>query len=272
MRPSIAVAFACALISLFYVIMMNAADANPSRSNDGFKLYSVSGRALAATQPITATATPTSTLSMTIPPSDTITQTASITVFVPVVVGYQLANPPVVQSCLPTLSISSDVTAAVAFKTWPDSDSSPLVCANAEEMQLAEMLLTSPLQERKTMNYHPILAKVAREFVQDMSMRGFESAVNPDGFGPNYLVEQAGYALPDYYNQDADANNVGTTLAGYATVDDVFSELMSSPFDDHVWGKVPTYRDQSDYGVGYFFNEESNHKHYWMIIIAMPAN
>ena len=42
----------------------------------------------------------------------------------------------------------------------------------------------------------------------DMGTRRYFSHVNPDGYGPNYLVQQAGYALPSFYGQEPDANNI----------------------------------------------------------------
>ena len=68
----------------------------------------------------------------------------------------------------------------------------------------------------------------------DMAVRGYESHVNPDGFGPNYLVRQAGYPLSSTYSSSLTANSIevmyfGTAGAVLFLTFDVAIKLLQLP-------------------------------------------
>lgn len=71
-------------------------------------------------------------------------------------------------------------------------------CALSEsEEALASLMANDANQQRAELNCRSTLHEVAQQMAQDMA--GYFNSVNPEGVGPNYLVENAGYPLPDYY-------------------------------------------------------------------------
>jgi uncharacterized protein YkwD len=149
----------------------------------------------------------------------------------------------------------------------------PSGCApNLQEAQIAQFMIEHPEQQRPSLTCHPILAQVARERAQDMADRHYFSHVNPDGYGPNYLVEQAGYDLPSYYDSTPDANNIESIAGGYATAEAAWQGWMNSPgHRTHLLGLDPFWAEQIDYGIGYVYEADSDYGHYWVVITAKPG-
>lgn len=147
----------------------------------------------------------------------------------------------------------------------PPSD---LECApNSQEQQIAEMMRNHPQQMRPSLTCDPILAQVARERAEDMRDRAYFSHTNPDGYGPNYLVRQAGYPLPDFYGNDPAANNIESIAGGYPTAADAFQGWMDSPgHRAHILGEHAFYAEQIEYGIGYAAGGPFGH--YWVVITA----
>lgn len=143
-----------------------------------------------------------------------------------------------------------------------------LGCApNAQEQDIANRMKTDPDQQRPALNCHPILEQVARARAQDMGVRQYFGHVNPDGFGPNYLVQQAGYLLPTWYDQSPSANNIESIAAGYSTTASVWQGWMSSSgHRTHILGLHPFWAEQTDYGIGYAYVPGSPYGHYWVVI------
>ena len=108
------------------------------------------------------------------------------------------------------------------------TQSEPQCTPNAQEQAIADLMRQDPRQQRALMRCDPILAKVARERAEDMGRRGYFSHINPEGFGPNHLVQQAGYLLPSFYMQSFPANNLETISAGYSTPEATWNGWMKS--------------------------------------------
>jgi hypothetical protein len=139
-----------------------------------------------------------------------------------------------------------------------------------QEQQLAALMASDPGQQRPSLTFHPILAQVARERAQDMVDRRYFSHTNPDGFGPNYLVRQAGYVLPSFYGTARDANNVESIAAGKSSASMTWAQWMDS--DDHkrhLLGTVSFFAEQIEYGIGYACG--GPYGHYWVVITAKPG-
>jgi uncharacterized protein YkwD len=154
----------------------------------------------------------------------------------------------------------------------------PLVAQNPscslipEEQQIARYMIQHPDQQRSSLTCHPILARVARERAEDMARRRYFAHTNPDGFGPNYLVRQAGYALPSYYGTEPDANNIESIAGGYPTAEATWQGWMdSSGHRDHLLGLNSFWAEQVEYGVGYACDPTSPYRHYWVVITAKPG-
>lgn len=143
---------------------------------------------------------------------------------------------------------------------------------NDQELKIAQLMQSAPEQRRAKLRYNPVLAEVARKRAEDMAQRAYVAHVNPDGKGPNYLVRQAGYILPDFYPYTLDANNIESIAAGQPTVEQVWATwLNSAPHRAHILATDPFYAAQIDYGIGYAYNPDSTYVHYWVIITAQPG-
>ncbi len=140
---------------------------------------------------------------------------------------------------------------------------------DSNEQELADLLRNDPQQQRSALFCNTILTRVARERAQDMAERDYFGHTNPDGYGPNYLVEQAGYVLPDFYDQSPAGNNIESLAGGFGNANDVWQAwLGSASHRVHVLGEHPFFAEQIDYGVGYFYDAESSRKHYWVLLTA----
>lgn len=140
---------------------------------------------------------------------------------------------------------------------------------NAYETNIAERMRLDPQQQRLTLECDPILARVARERALDMATRHYFGHTNPDGYGPNYLVRQAGYPLPSWYDASPAGNNIESIASGYSTPDAVWQGWMNSPAHrTHLLGLVPFFAEQIDYGIGYVYDPASDYGHYWVVITA----
>jgi hypothetical protein len=148
------------------------------------------------------------------------------------------------------------------------------VSLNSEEQKLAQLLTTDSGQrrDRSKMYADERLCQVARSRAMDMAKRRYFDHVNPDGQGPNYLVRQAGYPLPSYYSTSKSANNVESIGCGYSGASACWSGWMgSSSHKTHLLATDPFYRDQTAYGVGYYYESGSPYGRYYVIITAPPA-
>jgi uncharacterized protein YkwD len=146
---------------------------------------------------------------------------------------------------------------------------SPLIEEPSQETIFAEIMMNNINQQRAFMRNDPILAMVAKERAIDMATSNYFSHINPDGHGPNYLVQQAGYLLPSYYNQTIIGNNIESICAGYPTASEAWNNMMSSDgHRSHLLGLDSFYAAHTDYGIGYAYFPNSQYGHYWVIITA----
>jgi uncharacterized protein YkwD len=140
---------------------------------------------------------------------------------------------------------------------------------NAREEALFKLVAEDPGQQRREVRCNPVLARVARERAIDMATRGYFSHVNPDGYGPNYLVRAAGYKLPDWYDKSDGANNIESIGGGYTDAWAVFRAWLSSEYHHiHVLGTVDFYAEQEEIGIGFYADENSPYGTYWVFISA----
>lgn len=149
----------------------------------------------------------------------------------------------------------------------------PLLCSlNPQEAEVARYMIEHPEQRRPSLTCHPILARVARERAEDMARRRYFSHVTPEGYGPNYLVRQAGYVLPSYYDQSPTANNIESIAGGYPTASAAWNGWMSSSgHRTHLLGLHPFFAEQVEYGIGYAYDPTSPYQYYWVVITAKPG-
>jgi hypothetical protein len=143
---------------------------------------------------------------------------------------------------------------------------------NSQEQRIASLLTNSSSQQRPFVQVDPILSRVARARAADMARRRYFAHVNPDGYGPNYLVRQAGYPLPAGYDQSPGGNSIESCAAGDTTADAAWNGWMgSAPHKRHLLAQDPFYAAQTSLGVGYYYDANSEYRHYWVVITAPPA-
>lgn len=141
-----------------------------------------------------------------------------------------------------------------------------------QEARIAELMRSDAEQKRPSLTCNPLLEQVARERARDMAVRKYFGHVNPDGYGPNYIVLKAGYRLPDWWKieQNPTSNYIEWIAAGTETADETWNLLMK---DDHRIGLLALdsfYKDQIYYGIGSYTDSSSNYGTYWVIITAPP--
>lgn len=144
---------------------------------------------------------------------------------------------------------------------------------NSQEQALANLLTSAggQLRNKSVMRLDPALATVARARAKDMAVRGYFAHVNPSGKGPNFLVRAAGFPLPAWWGTDPADNTIESISAGLTSASQTWNSLLdSTPHRNHLLAIQSFYRDQTDYGIGYYHDEASQYRHYWVIITAPP--
>ena len=153
----------------------------------------------------------------------------------------------------------------------PHVDPEQTCTPNYQELMIFEYMQEHPDQGRHDLRCDPILARVARARAQDMAERGYFDHVSPDGFGPNYLVREAGFELPDWYPDSPSSNNLESIGAHFATAADVWEAWVNAEGHRlHVLGTDPFFAEQEEVGVGYYYDAGSQYGAYWVLITA-PA-
>ena len=143
---------------------------------------------------------------------------------------------------------------------------------SAVESVIEDLLTTAAAQQRASMTCDSTLTQVARARARDMAERGYFGHVNPDGIGPNFLVIQAGYPLPESYNLARSGNNIESIAAGFGTAESVWEGWMgSSKHKTHLMGEHAFFQQQHDYGIGYYHDANSDYRHYWVVLTARPG-
>ena len=145
--------------------------------------------------------------------------------------------------------------------------------ANPAELELAKLLVESPGQRRPraAMQRDETLSRVARARAVDMAKRRYFSHENPDGVGPNFLVQQARYPLPAHYRTDARGNNVESIGCGHRSVAAAWEGWMKSAgHKRHLLATDDFYQDQTRYGIGVHEDADSPFVRYYVVITAPP--
>lgn len=209
---------------------------------------------LMATSPVENRLTPMPTM---IAPTGTLTVTPTLT---PTLAPTATQVGSAIQLYLPLLHTSPEVEATDA-------------CGLSEQGALLLTLLqTDPKQQRPLLRCNAILTRVAQVRALDMAQRRYFSHVNPDGFGPNYLVRMAGYTLPATYGATLTSNNIESIGAGAGDAEQMWHAwLQSTKHSTHLLGANSFYAEQSDYGIGFVQVPGSPYQFYWVFISAKPA-
>lgn len=142
---------------------------------------------------------------------------------------------------------------------------------NSEETAVANQAMSHPDQGRAVMQIDSTLAQVARAKAEDMAKRDYFGHIDPDGVGPNHKVRVAGYDLPTWYSTSIDGNNIESIAAGYTTPEAAWNAwLNSAGHRTHVLAESSFWAEQTNYGIGYYYDANSPYRHYWVFISAPP--
>lgn len=149
---------------------------------------------------------------------------------------------------------------------WADS------VAALREAEFARILVSSEDQRRTRLERNAVLDSVARARARDMAARNYFEHVTPEGWGPNALVEAAGYTLPAEYDRRRTGNDIEAAAAGYGTARHAWSWFMRSRLHRaHLLGLDARGVAQTEFGIGYAWRPQSRYGHYWVVLIARPA-
>ena len=142
------------------------------------------------------------------------------------------------------------------------------VTLTSQEQAIADKLKSSA---RPFIVIDPILTSVARARAKDLAQRHYFDHVNPDGEGPNYLVQKAGYKLPEYWGTSKSANYIESIAAGQSTASATWSDWMgSAPHKKHLMAEDDFYAKETSVGVGYYADPNSDYVYYWVVLSAPP--
>jgi uncharacterized protein YkwD len=101
-----------------------------------------------------------------------------------------------------------------------------------------------------------------------MARRRYVSHVTPDRRGPNRMLRESGYPLPDTYLNGL-ANNVESIVGGIEAPEKVWRALVESPdHRPHVLGEDAAFLAQDEFGVAYYRDIYAPHVDYWVVVIA----
>lgn len=143
-----------------------------------------------------------------------------------------------------------------------------LPTADKPERELFDIARSHPEQGRTEMYFNETLSAVARAYTERMARANFFSHVDPSGYGSDWRVRQAGYALP--YPDERDANHIESITAWYDSAQGAFNRWMETGHRLHILAIDVFFREQSQIGVGHFFLESSEWGHYWVFLSCPP--
>lgn len=128
---------------------------------------------------------------------------------------------------------------------------------------------------KRPLRWNDTLARVAEARARDMAMRDYFDHVDPEGYGPNYHINQAGYTLNPDWLKEKKANNFESIAANYASASDGIRGLILGKGQAvkyhrrHLLGMDKWNHSLTDIGIGYVrMASGSQYKSYLCVIIA----
>jgi uncharacterized protein YkwD len=144
--------------------------------------------------------------------------------------------------------------------------------------ELFALMVADPGQGRARCIWSPVLAACALGRCERMASEGWAGHVDPQGFGPNHALEQAGWQLPSYYGRKPDgseddaANNVESLAqGGTGAVAQIWDNFMHSPIHRrHILAETDFFKAQTLVGTAFVQDENSVSIFYWSVMSAPP--
>lgn len=150
-----------------------------------------------------------------------------------------------------------------------------LIRQHPERYQQALQLNRNEALTKTPLRWNDTLARVAEARAYDMALRDYFNHVDPDGYGPNYHIDRAGYSLnPDWLVKKT-ANNFESIAANYSSAEDGIRALIIGRGQrvkyhrKHLLGMDKWNHSLTDIGIGYVrMPSGSVYKSYLCVIIA----
>ncbi len=134
---------------------------------------------------------------------------------------------------------------------------------------LFDLLVSDPQQRRGRCIWDERLAKCAQEHAIDMATRGYFSHLTPEGVNANKRARLAGYALPNWY--DDDKNYIESIAGGQDTAGIAWAMLLNSPVHrTHLLGLTKFYAEQTFVGTGFAYVPTSTQFKRCYVIVSAP--
>lgn len=128
---------------------------------------------------------------------------------------------------------------------------------------------------RTPLRWNKALAKAAELRAMDMAKRDYFDHTDPDGFGPNYHINRAGYALNPDWLKHKDTNNFESIGANHPSAIDGIKAMIigaNSPgfgHRKHLLGMDEWNASLSDIGIGFVrVPSGSTYQSYLCVLIA----
>ena len=132
----------------------------------------------------------------------------------------------------------------------------------------------SGVSEIHELEWNDILAKVAQERAEDMVSRNYFGHIDPDGYGTNIKINNAGYTLDERWYSDKSMNYFESLAAGYAEgkatviqlINDGGASDSGAGHRRHLLGMDDFWADCYDIGIGKA--KGGDYGTYWCFLIA----
>lgn len=134
----------------------------------------------------------------------------------------------------------------------------------------------SAVEKRNNLIWSPELAKAAYNKAKDMAERNYFAHVDPDGYGMNYKINEAGFTLADYLMKSKTSNNFESIAAGTNrnTGKIMIQQLIidkgvpSLGHRKHLLGMTDFWANAEYCGIGFYKKPGSTYTHYICVLIA----
>lgn len=137
----------------------------------------------------------------------------------------------------------------------------------AIENEIINLATIDSGQLRAEIIVDPILTQAAQLKADDLIDRNYLAHVNPDGFGPNYLIQALDYFLPAGYDNTRPGNNIESIFEdrgfGLPNAQLAWDGWLNSPSHrTHVLGENAFFAGQTRVGVGVASDPETERNVY----------
>ena len=142
--------------------------------------------------------------------------------------------------------------------------------SSMEGANIAGALTTDSRQEHPVggLRCNPALTRAAENRAKSLADGNYFAHCDLEGKCANRYAREAGCRLPDYYSENG--NNIESLVAGPADWSIAYFFLSNSPaHGDHLFGRLPFFREQLDYGIASIHQPGSLYGHYYVYLIAI---